>query len=142
MGRKAKVIKLTETERAELEKGFRDREAAIYSRRCHIILLKSEGRTSKEIATIFGITIQGVNNWVKRFEASRIAGLQTKPGQGRKPILNQAEDEAKVRAAIEKERQRIKHVKEELEQELNKEFSVLTLKRFLKNLAADGSESA
>lgn len=43
---------------------------------------------------------------------------------------------------IKKEPQRIKHVKEELEQELNKEFSVLTLKRFLKNLSADGNESA
>lgn len=141
MGRKAKVIKLTEQERVELEKGYKNSQNAHFSRRCHIILLKSEGFTSEQIANIFQITIQPVNNWVKRYESSGIGGLQTKSGQGRKPILNKEQDEAKVRAAIKKERQRLKFVKEELEQDLNKEFSLLTLKRFLKNLSADGNAS-
>ena len=142
MGRKPKPLHLSDAERAELEKGIKSRKASTFSRRCHIILLKSEGRSSKDIAQIFDITDQAVNNWVKRYRKSGIAGLQTRPGRGRKPILNKEEDEAKVKAAIKKERQRIKHVKEELEQELNKKFSVLTLKRFLKNLSADGNESA
>ncbi len=142
MGRKVKPLHLTDAERAELEKGFKSHKASTFSRRCHIILLKSEGRSSKDIAQIFDITDQAVNNWVKRYRKSGIAGLQTRPGRGRKPILNKEEDEAKVKAAIKKERQRIKHVKEELEQELNKNFSVLTLKRFLRNLSADGNESA
>ena len=142
LGRKPKPLHLSDAERAELEKGIKSRKAFTFSRRCHIILLKSEGRSSKDIAQIFDITDQAVNNWVKRYRKSGIAGLQTRPGRGRKPILNKEEDEAKVKAAIKKERQRIKHVKEELEQELNKNFSVLTLKRFLKNLSADGNESA
>ncbi|MEO1257088.1 MAG: helix-turn-helix domain-containing protein [Bacteroidota bacterium] len=141
MGRKSKRIALSKRERAALEKGFRKGDSTIYSRRCHIILLKSEGRSSKEIANIFGITDQAVNNWVKRYESSGLAGLQTRRGQGRKPILDKQADEAKVKAAVKKERQRLKLIKEELEQELNKSFSVLTLKRFLKNLSADGNES-
>jgi len=142
LGRKSKLIELSKSERAALETGFKNRDSTIYSRRCHIILLKSEGRSSKEIAKIFGITDQSVNNWVKRYESSGLAGLQTRSGQGRKPILDKETDEAKVKAAVKKERQRLKLVKEELEQELNKSFSVLTLKRFLKNLSADGNESA
>ena len=107
MGRKVKVIKLTEQERANLEKGYRNSQNAQFSRRCHIILLKSEGFTSEQIADIFQTTIQPVNSWVKRYEASGIAGLQTKSGQGRKPILNKEQDEAQVKAAIKKERQRL-----------------------------------
>jgi len=56
------------------------------------------------------------NRWVKRYESSGITGLQTKSGQGRKPILNKEQDGSKVRAVIKKERQRLKFVKEELEQ--------------------------
>ncbi|NCP85574.1 MAG: helix-turn-helix domain-containing protein [Bacteroidetes bacterium] len=141
MGRKSKKTKLTEKERTELEIGYKNSPNSHFSRRCHIILLKSEGYTSEQIANIFQLTIQPVNHWVKRYETSGIKGLQTKSGQGRKPILNKEQDEAKVRAVIKKERQRLKFVKEELEQDLNKEFSLLTLRRFLKNLSANGNES-
>lgn len=141
MGRKVKVIELTDQERIELEKGYKNSEHALFSRRCHIVLLKSQGFSSKQIADIFQITIQPVNKWVKRYQALGISGLQTKPGQGRKPILDKEQDEAKVRAAIKKERQRLKLVKEDLEQDLDKKFSLLTLKRFLKNLSADGNAS-
>ena len=142
MGRKSKKIDLTEAARITLEEGFKKSKSKSFSQRCHMILLKSQGKTSQEIADIYGVTIQPVNSWVKRYLESGIEGLRTRPGQGRKPILNKAQDGEKVKAAIKKERQRLKLVKEELETDLEKEFSVLTLKRFLKNLAADGNESA
>jgi len=41
---------------------------------------------------------------------------------------------------VKQERQQLKQVKEELEGKLNKEFSLSTLKRFLKSLTADGNE--
>ena len=141
MGRKSKVVQLTSDQRAALEQGYKQSKSASFSRRCHIILLKSQGRTSEEIAKIVGTTIQPVNRWVKRFESKGIQGLQNKPGQGRKTILNLATDEERVRKAVQKERQRLRLVKEELEQDLEKEFSLLTLKRFLKKLSADGKES-
>ena len=141
MGRKAKVLKITSAQRTELTQGYKNKKSSTFSRRCHIILLKSEGRTSKDIAQILGITIQPVNKWAKRFEEKGIAGLKTKPGQGRKLILNKEEDEAKVKAAIKKERQRLTHAKAELETELGKTFSLKTLKRFLKNLSAPGNAS-
>lgn len=141
MGRKAKRIDLTEAEKAELERGFRQRQSKVFSQRCHYILLKHQGYTSQAIADIYGTTFQPVNSWSKRYLEQGIAGLKTKPGQGRKLILNKEQDEAKVKATIQKERQRIKMAKEELEQDLGKKFSTSTLKRFLKKLAADGKES-
>jgi transposase len=141
MGRKSKKLDLTAAEKAELEKGFKHSGSKVFSQRCHMVLLKNQGMTSQQIADIFGVTFQPVNSWIKRYLADGIEGLKTKPGQGRKPILNKEQDEAKVKAAIKNERQRIKLAKESLEKDLGKSFSVLTLKRFLKNLSADGNES-
>jgi len=141
MGRKSKKIDLTDTAKQALEKGYKYSKSKVFSRRCHMILLKNQGFTSQEIADIFGTTFQPVNSWCKRYIEKGIEGLETKPGQGRKPILNKKQDEAKVKAAIKKERQRINLAKEALEKDLGKNFSVLTLKRFLKNLSADGKGS-
>ena len=141
MGRKSKKLDLTAAEKAELKKGFKYSGSKVFSQRCHMILLKNQGLTSQQIADIFGVTFQPVNSWIKRYLSDGIEGLKTKSGQGRKPILNKEQDEAKVKAAIKNERQRIKLAKEDLEKDLGKSFSVLTLKRFLKNLGADGNES-
>lgn len=141
MGRKSKRIDLTQAEKTELEKGYKESKSKIFSRRCHMVLLKNQGLTSQEIATIFGVTFQPVNSWCKKYLKQGIEGLKTKPGQGRNPILNIKKDETKVKAIVKKERQRLKLAKEELEKELGKTFSLLTLKRFLKNLSADGNAS-
>ena len=112
MGRNSKRIDLTAAEKAALEKGFKQSSSKRFSQRCHMILLKHQCLSSHQIADIYGVTFQPVNSWVKRYIEHGIEGLQTKPGQGRKPILNKQEDEAKVKAAIKKERQRIKLAKE------------------------------
>ncbi len=141
MGRKTKVIVLTDLEEFALEQGYKGKGSFVFRQRCQMILLKSQGRSSKEIAGILRTNLLSVNQWVQRYEKQGIAGLQTKAGQGRKPIFDKVADEALVKAAVQKERQRLKLAKAELEATLNKEFSVRTLKRFLKNLSADGSES-
>lgn len=143
MGRRVKSVELTMAEQAALEQGYKGKGPGsfVFSQRCQMILLKSQGRSSKAIAGILRTNLLSVNQWVQRYEKQGIAGLQTKEGQGRKPIFDKVADEAVVRAAVQKERQRLKLAKAELEATLNKEFSVRTLKRFLKNLSADGSES-
>lgn len=138
MGRKSKVLKLDLSARSELEKGYRTGRG-VFSRRCHIILLKSEGRSGEEIAQIVGTNIISVYRWINRYETEGLSGLITRPGRGRKSILNEQTDAEKVKAAVKKERQRLKNAKEDLEGELGKKFSLKTLHRFLKNLSADGS---
>jgi transposase len=140
MGRKSKTIDLTEAEKTALEKGYKYSKSSHFSRRCHFVLLKNQGKTSQEIADIFGVTIQPVNRWCNRYLESGIAGLQTKVGQGRKPILDKATDQSIIKKTVQQERQRLKNAKEILENELDKSFSLKTLQRFLKTLAVDGSE--
>lgn len=123
---KSKVIRLNLDTTAELELGYKQ-ENAIFSERCHMILLKSESKTSQEIANLLLTNPISVNKWVNRYKAQGIEDLRTKPGQGRKRILDGHSDEAKVRAVVQTERQWLKFVKEQLEQDLNKSFSMKTL---------------
>lgn len=132
---KTKIIELTDEQRAALENGYRNGQSHAFRSRCQMVLLKSEKRTAAEITLILGGCEVVVNNWVKRFEAKGIKGLETRPGRGRKAILKAA-DLAAVRAAVIENRQRIGQAKAELERDLIKQFSTTTLKRFLKKTIA------
>ena len=135
-----KII-LTETQRKALEEGRKIGKAASYRQRCHGILLKSQARTSKEVGEILNVSLITVNNWLNRYESEGIEGLTTKPGRGRKAILDMEQDAALVKSVVQQERQRLKQAKDSLEKQLDKCFSTKTLKRFLKNLAVAENES-
>ncbi|MDY3266768.1 MAG: helix-turn-helix domain-containing protein [Phocaeicola sp.] len=66
--------------------------------------MRSSGKSASEIAKIFDVTIPTVYAWIKRYKENGIKGLETHPGQGRKPIMDFSDDEA-VRKAIEEDRQ-------------------------------------
>ena len=143
MGRKLEIT-LSSKQREELERGYRNGNSHIFRQRCRIILLKSEGRFSKEIAEIVGIKSQiQINAWVRRYkegyESTGIQILHNHPGQGRKQKLDKVLDEATVRRRVTEDRQRLSKAKELLEMDLNRKFSLKTLKRLLKNLSADSN---
>ena len=137
---KIRVVELNEKERKALEEGFRSGNSHAFRKNCQLVLLKSEGRTSKEVGGILQMNAVTVNNWLDRYEAEGIEGLRVKPGRGRKQVLDPQADKEKVRKVVEKERQRLKQAKLILEQDLEKKFSLKTLKRFLKKVAADTKE--
>lgn len=137
---KPRTIELSAEANKVLEKEYRSSTNASYRERCKVILLKSEGRSTKEVGGIVKMHRITVNKWLSRYEAEGIEGLRTKPGRGRKPIFNQVTDAEKVRLAVSQDRQRLKQAKVILEQEIGKEFSIKTLKRFLKSLAAATNE--
>jgi transposase len=129
---KRKVVQLSDEQRSELESGRRNGRTHSFRNRCQMILLKSEHRTSVQVTQILGGCAVVVDNWVKRYEANGIEGLQTRPGRGRKAIL-QTQDLAAVTEAVKKSRQRISQAQAELETSLGRgKFSHSTLKRFLK----------
>ena len=132
---KTKVIELTAEQREELENGYRNGQTHSFRQRCQMILLKSEERTSVEVVGILGSCEMTVNNWLQRYEAEGIEGLRTRPGRGRKAIL-QAVDLERVKAAVKQSRQKISVARAELEASLGKEFSHSSLKRFLKKTLA------
>jgi transposase len=100
-----------------------------------MILLKSEERTSVEVVGILGGCEMTVNNWLNRYEKEGIEGLRTRPGRGRKAIL-QAADLEQVKRAVKQSRQKISVARIELEASLGKEFSHSSLKRYLKKTLA------
>jgi transposase len=140
---KIKTVALSRAQRAALEKGYHTGSSHAFRIRCQMILLKSERRTSAEIADLLGCCEVVVNNWLKRYESEGIDGLRTRPGRGRKPLLDADEDLPRVKAAVAANRQRISLAKAELEAELGKSFSTKTLQRYIKNmvLAVNESES-
>ena len=140
---KIKMVELTSAQHIALEKGYREGSSHAFRMRCQLILLKSERRTSAEVAGILNCCEMVVNNWVQRFAAEGVEGLHTKPGRGRKPILDAEKDLPQVKAAVTANRQRISLAKAELETALGKAFSDKTLERYIKNMVAaiNASES-
>ena len=136
------VLTLPDDERAALEKAVKHGPSYSFRLRCLAVLLKTypqNKRTSLAIAQQLGCCEMSVNDWLKRYQEHGLVGLKVKAGRGRKPILNQSTDLAAVRRAVEGSRQRISLAKAELQQELGKEFSALTLRKFLKKTVAASS---
>lgn len=136
MGR-IKILNLTAEQQAELEKGFRTGKTHAFRKRCQLVLLKEEGRSSLQVASIVKMCEMSVNNWLSRYTCEGIAGLATKPGRGRKAKLSTVTDREPVVAAVKANRQRLLAAKAEFEATGGSKVSRETLRRFLKALADD-----
>ncbi len=133
---KIRTVELISAERQELEQGYYSGKSPAFRQRCQLVLLKSEGRTSEQVGHLLKMNPVTVNNWLTRYQTEGLAGLATKPGRGRKPVFEPARDLEQVRQAVVEERQRLSQAKLLLEQQMGREFSLKTLKRFLKKLSA------
>lgn len=120
-------------------KGFKFGKVHGFRQRCRMILLKAQNKTSKDIGEQLGYCLVTVNHWVKRYQAEGIEGLHIKEGRGRRSILKKETDLPAVRLAVQANRQRLSHAQEALQEELGKQFSRMTLKRFLKKTVADSA---
>ena len=131
---KTKVVELTAAQRAELEKGYRTGKSHCFRTRCQMVLLKSQRRTSIEVAEVLGCCEMVVNNWLARYEKEGIDGLATRAGRGRPPILSQQNPLhlQKVEAEIKRHPNSVKTVVALLEADLDLSMHPETLKRFLK----------
>lgn len=128
---------LSESAKSALEQGARTGNTPCFRTRCEVILLKAMGLASKEVAKLMAMTYVSVNAWTKRYKQEGIDGLKTKPGRGRKTVLNVEVDKESVLQAIKANRQRIQTAKAKWEQEANKSVSLSTFKSFLKVLTDD-----
>lgn len=87
---KIRIPLFSEIQIQELENGYRHGKSHALRQRCHIVLLKHQGHSSKHITSLKGYPKHQstINNWVTRYEKFGIIGLKNKDGQGRKSILN------------------------------------------------------
>jgi len=131
---------VSEQQQAVLENGLRTGKSHAFRMRCQAILLKSEGRKSKDVASIVGMCHVSVNSWLKRYKDAGLAGLLTKPGRGRKPLLNKQVDGQAVIEAVKANRSRITMAKAQWEANRNEESKPVgrqAFTNFLKTLAQD-----
>ena len=85
--RVAKVVTLTDAERATLLKWSRGRSTpARLVQRAKIVLAAADGKRNDEIAADLGCTRRTVSTWRNRFVTNRLAGIEKdSPRRGRKP---------------------------------------------------------
>ena len=134
--RKAVRLELSEAQRLELERGYRLGKKHCFRMRCLAVLLKADGLSAAIVGERTGMEQHTVSKWLKRYEREGIKGLETRPGRGRKPIMDCSDEEA-VRRAIEQDRQSVNKAREAWQQASGKEASESTFKRFLSALAQD-----
>lgn len=136
-----RYITLDATERATLEAGRHHHPQHQFRARCQGLLWSADGQSVPALAALLHVSAGTVYTWFNRWKAGGLAGLANAKGQGRPAIL-QAADRERVEAAVRANRQQLKEVTAALRQELDKDFSPLTLKRFLKSVGANGDASA
>jgi transposase len=135
---------ITDKQRQELEKLHKESKRYQERNRCQCILLSHQGYQVQALASIFKVSDLSIYKWFDRFETKGVAGLKNQKGKGRKPILttSNAIHVEVIEEQMEKEKQRLKVAKREIEAKLGTSMSEMTLKRFLKKLVSDGSGSA
>lgn len=144
MSRKNKFIeKLSEEQKSSLKKGYQRGKSHIFRRKCQCILLSHEGKTVSELSDFFSVSAISIYKWLRNWESQGIVGLELKPGRGRPPKLNLADQEQvkRVKSLVENEPKNLNRVVGQLQSELGVDLSKKTLKRFLKSLNTDGNDS-
>jgi len=129
-------LELSEVQRQELERGYRQGEKHCFRMRCLAVLLKADGLSAAKVGERTEMEQHTASKWFNRYKKEGIKGLETRPGRGRKPIMN-CSDEETVRRAIEQDRQSVNKAREAWQQASGKEASESTFKRFLSALAQD-----
>jgi transposase len=128
---------LSKVSREELEKLQIKSTNASLRKRCQLILLKADGRSSKDVGSILRMSHVSVNSWVKRYKEEGVLGLSIKPGRVKKGLLNLKEDKEQILESIKRHRQKVSSAKAEWELTSGKKVSEKTFKRFLKSLVED-----
>lgn len=136
MAGRIKKLELNPEALQSLDLGYRTGATHCFRMRCMAVLLKAKGLSAASSGSLTDMTLASVNHWVKRYQSEGLSGLYTKPGQGRKPLISNADGKS-VLAAIKADRQNVQAAKAAWEASSGKSVSRLTFQRFLKSLADD-----
>ena len=131
-------LELSEAQHEELEKGYRNGTSHCYRMRCLAVLLRAGGMTLDAVGGRTEMGLKAVRRRVARYKAEGVKGLETRPGRGRKPIMDSSDEEA-VRRAVGQDRQSVNRAREAWQRASGKEASESTFKRCLSALAQDTS---
>ncbi len=136
-----KFIQLSEAEKITLQEGMKNGKSHLFRERCHCLLLSADGYGVKDLAEVFRLSQITIYGWLRRWEKGGLVGLRDLPGRGRKPILQSA-DLPQIKLRVQQNAQQLKLAREKLKEDLKRDFSDKTLRRYLKNLVADIKDGA
>jgi len=108
--------------------------------RAHSLLLSHQGFSIPHIARFYQVDRRSVSTWLDRWQTMGLIGLYDQPGSGRRPLLND-EEQQKVHAYLRQYPKDVKKVVQVLEQETTKRVSTKTIKRLIKKTAMSGNGS-
>ncbi len=108
--------------------------------RAHSLLLSHQGFSIPHIARFYQVDRRSVSTWIDRWQTMGLVGLYDRPGSGRRPLLND-EEQQKVHAYLRQYPKDVKKVVQALEQETTKRVSTKTIKRLIKKIAMSGNGS-
>jgi transposase len=144
MARTSKHIILTDIEKRQLERGYKQGLNHTFRRNCEAVLLNASGTTIKELSIHFSVGLNTVGHWLQKWSLSGIEGLKLVPGRGRKPKV--AETDTLVFNRIEnllaQESRQLNHILVALEEEFAVSMCKKTLKRLLRKKNIVGNVAA
>jgi transposase len=108
--------------------------------RAHSLLLSHHGYSIPHIAQVYQVDRRSVSTWIDRWQTMGLVGVYDQPGSGRRPLLNEAEQQ-KVHDYLQQYPKDLKQVVQALEQETAKHVSTKTIKRLIKKNAMSGNGS-
>ena len=115
----------------ELKRRVRQGKSQQERRRAHAIVLSHGGMDVKEIAKVFDMTERSVYLWFDAWEKQNTESLLRKKGDGRKPLLKEAEHKEIIAGYIEAYPHQPKKAYALTVEELKIKVSYKTFRRFL-----------
>jgi hypothetical protein len=82
-------VVLKAEERQQLERWLKNPPRPYLRERARALLLIADGQPGQQVSQMLRRRVHRttIGEWVKRFQAEGLAGLQIKPGRGRKPLF-------------------------------------------------------
>lgn len=137
-----KIHSLSIQEIQALEKGYKTGAKHHFRQRCKGILLSHQGYSVAQIAEQLKHKKDTIYSWLNNYEAQGIAGLQNKPGQGVKALLDNlnAKEQKELEKAVAKSPQNLNQVGAWLSQKFGFKVTKYMLIRYLKKNSATPGE--
>lgn len=114
--------KLSPTEKVIIEKAIKSDKRSQVRRRALALQLLDQGYGPSQVAKLVAVSRRTIYNWYEQFQAEGLAGLEDRPGRGRK------------RKATERYRQQVEAALEQQPRAYGYGFGIWTLKRLRSHL--------
>jgi transposase len=121
-------------EKLTLEAGFSSHKKAYFRKKCHIILLHSEGWSPKALAKLYKVRTESIYDWLHAYQKDGFLSFYIKKGRGLTGAMSQlsAEQVAVVRQSIQENPQSLRTVAPILSAQFGFLLTKSMLKQYLK----------